>query len=555
MPQQLRRSDRFHDRQAGIEAARVKQLRLDERAGCDHAVKSRIDRREKRLARGLDDKARVEAFNQSHPRSPLNFGQRRSASLEHFPGPDVALAIARRETRHRRIENENFAPKRLGADFLKTRSRSGPHLGRNRRRFGETGFECAKIKTGAADDNCGFLPLMNVCNRGGGGARPFACGISDRAVDIPVKMMPCRRRVGRRRARRQDIQVLIDLHRIGIDDFAVDFPGKNQRRRRLAARRRACNKDRPFFRLIRHLMSVTAITLVCNPETEALGDDIVDEAAQRLLDFSDGADLMRRTLAENVAEDFLIERPVDRKTAESLLSDAIADAPVDIIVQPAAHRRKRLLIADMDSTIIGQECIDELAEFAGLKREISAITERAMRGELAFEAALIERVSMLKGLAESVLEEAFRTRITLNPGARTLVQTMNRRGATTVLVSGGFTYFVERIAGAAGFRRFQANELRIEAGTLTGEVKMPILGRQAKETALRDIAAELSISPNETLAVGDGANDLDMIGAAGLGVAFRAKPKVAEAADASIRHGDLTALLYAQGYLQSEFSA
>lgn len=302
-------------------------------------------------------------------------------------------------------------------------------------------------------------------------------------------------------------------------------------------------------------MSVTAITLVCNPETEALSDDIVDEVAQRLLDFSGGADLMRRTLAENVAEDFLIERPVDHMAAERLLSDAIGDAPVDIIVQPAAHRRKRLLIADMDSTIIGQECIDELADFAGLKREISAITERAMRGELDFEAALKARVAMLKGLREGVLEEAFNQRITLNSGAAQLVQTMNERGATTVLVSGGFTYFVERIAGAAGFQRFQANELLIESGALTGMVKMPILGRQAKETALRSIAVELSIPLEETLAVGDGANDLDMIAAAGLGIAFRAKPKVSEAADASIRHSDLTALLYAQGFLQNEFAA
>jgi phosphoserine phosphatase len=300
-------------------------------------------------------------------------------------------------------------------------------------------------------------------------------------------------------------------------------------------------------------MSVTAITLVCNPETEALGDDLIDDAINRLLELGDGAEIMRRTLAEGVAEDFVVAGELRRRDVEDALFDVIAAAPVDIIVQPAAHRRKRLLIADMDSTIIGQECIDELADFAGLKAEISAITERAMRGELDFEAALKTRVAMLKGLADSTLDEAFRTRIKLNPGAMTLVQTMNKFGATTVLVSGGFTYFVERVSAITGFSRFQANELLLSGGMLTGAVKLPILGRQAKEAALRAIAAEMSAPLEETLAVGDGANDLDMIGAAGLGVAYRAKPKVAAAADASIVHGDLTALLYAQGIARSEF--
>ncbi len=300
-------------------------------------------------------------------------------------------------------------------------------------------------------------------------------------------------------------------------------------------------------------MSVTAITLVCNPETEALDDDLIDEAMHRLLESAGDGEVMRRTLADGVAEDFLVDEEMPRAAAETALSDLICDGPIDLIVQPAAQRRKRLLVADMDSTIIGQECIDELADFAGLKSEISAITERAMRGELDFDAALIERVGMLKGLSESVLDECFRSRITLNPGARTLVETMNRMGATTVLVSGGFTFFVERIAGLAGFQHHQANELLTEGGALTGKVKMPILGREAKEAALRQFANAGSIPLNETLAVGDGANDLDMIAAAGLGVAFHAKPKVAAAADASIMHADLTALLYAQGIARDEF--
>jgi phosphoserine phosphatase len=292
-------------------------------------------------------------------------------------------------------------------------------------------------------------------------------------------------------------------------------------------------------------MADTAITLVCNPDDAILDEDLRDAAADALLEAF--GEVRRRTLAEDVAEDFLIAVNAGRSEVEAALRPVLGEAGVDIIVQPAEGREKRLLIADMDSTIIGQECIDELADFAGLKAEISAITERAMRGELDFETALQTRVGMLKGLSESVLEDCFRSRITLNPGAKTLVETMNARGAATVLVSGGFTFFVERVAKLAGFRHFRANELLIAGGRLTGAVRRPILGREAKEAALRQHAADLGVPLSATLAVGDGANDLDMIAAAGLGIAFRAKPKVAAAADASIRHADLTALLYAQG--------
>jgi phosphoserine phosphatase len=300
-------------------------------------------------------------------------------------------------------------------------------------------------------------------------------------------------------------------------------------------------------------MPVTAITLVCNPETEALDDDIVEEAMHRLLEAFDG-EVMRRTLADGEAEDILVEGDASRREIERILAGLLVERPVDLVVQPAQFRRKKLLIADMDSTIIGQECIDELADFAGCKTEISAITERAMRGEIDFEAALKERVGMLAGLSESVLDECFQERIRLNPGATALVRTMNASGATTVLVSGGFTFFVERVAKLAGFAHFLANELLIEGDALSGRVREPILGREAKEAALRSFAAASHTPLQETVAVGDGANDLDMIAAAGLGVAYRAKPKVAEAADASIRHGDLTALLYAQGYARDDFA-
>ena len=234
--------------------------------------------------------------------------------------------------------------------------------------------------------------------------------------------------------------------------------------------------------------------------------------------------------------------------------DALGDAPVDLCVQPALHRKKRLLIADMDSTIIGCECLDELADFAGVKAEVSAITERAMRGEIGFEGALRERVGMLKGLPLAALQQCYDERVRLNAGARTLVTTMAAHGARCLLVSGGFEFFTSRVAKAAGFHADRANSLIEAGGALTGAVGEPILGREAKLAALNAEVAALGLDPAETLAVGDGANDLAMIGAAGLGVAYRAKPLVAAEADARVDHADLTALLYFQGYRVEQFS-
>ncbi|MBA3068368.1 MAG: phosphoserine phosphatase SerB [Hyphomonas sp.] len=231
-----------------------------------------------------------------------------------------------------------------------------------------------------------------------------------------------------------------------------------------------------------------------------------------------------------------------------------ADLEADIAVMPRARfGRKRLLISDMDSTIIGQECIDELADAVGLKAKISGITERAMRGELDFESALTERVAMLRGLPLGELERTLSERLTLNPGARTLVATMKAHGAKTVLVSGGFTFFTSRIAALAGFEAQQGNTLVDDGAALTGEVGQPILGRAAKRDALESFAEAGGFSPSDALALGDGANDLDMIKAAGLGVAYHAKPVVAAEAHAAIRHTDLTAALFFQGYTAADF--
>lgn len=232
----------------------------------------------------------------------------------------------------------------------------------------------------------------------------------------------------------------------------------------------------------------------------------------------------------------------------------LADEPVDVNVVAAGNRRKKLLIADMDSTMIPVECIDELADFAGVKDLVANITERAMRGELDFEAAINERVGLLTDLPEAALEQCYAERIFLNPGAKTLVETMNRLGAMTALVSGGFLFFTSRVAAEAGFQMNRANTLLSENGKLTGKVGMPILGQQAKLETLNALCQSGGHTPADVLAVGDGANDRSMVEAAGLGVAYYAKPALAEIADATLVYSDLTALLALQGVSESEYA-
>jgi len=251
----------------------------------------------------------------------------------------------------------------------------------------------------------------------------------------------------------------------------------------------------------------------------------------------------------------LAEPSEDVGPLKQRIDDALAALPVDVNLVPddGGHRHKKLLVADMESTIIEQECLDELADYIGLRPQIASITERAMRGELEFEAAIKERVGLLKGLNAGVLDDLYRMRVTLMPGAQTLIATMHANGAYCALVSGGFGFFTEKVAARVGFDSEQANRLEIADGKIAGTVAEPILGREAKRAALERLTRERGLTPADTLAVGDGANDLSMIAAAGLGVAYRAKPKVAAAAAASIRHGDLTALLYLQGYHWDEF--
>ncbi|MEE7438700.1 phosphoserine phosphatase SerB [Methylobacterium oryzae] len=290
--------------------------------------------------------------------------------------------------------------------------------------------------------------------------------------------------------------------------------------------------------------------LIANPDRPSITDAVLAETRAVLR-----TEHQPRILHGEVAAELLV--PGEPAAAASLtdrLRTALAGEPIDLAVLPAdAHRRKRLFLADMDSTMIEQECIDELAGTLGLKDHVAAITERAMRGEIAFEPALRERVALLKDIPVGAVDGLIAEHLTLTPGGGTLVRTMRAHGAHTCLVSGGFTLFTGPIAARIGFDEHRSNVLGVADGRLTGLVEDPIVGKAEKRATLIALRGQLGLGAAETLAVGDGANDLDMLGEAGLGVAFRAKPAVAAAARVRVEHGDLTALLYLQGYAAAEF--
>jgi phosphoserine phosphatase len=290
-------------------------------------------------------------------------------------------------------------------------------------------------------------------------------------------------------------------------------------------------------------------TLVSHPDAPVVSRPLATMAAAAV-----GASAIS-WLADGIACDLVLPHGIDEAEATETLRGALSGAPVDVVVQEQAGRRKKILVADMDSTMIDQECIDELADEIGLKDHVAAITARSMNGEIEFEPALRERVALLRDLDRGVVDRIIASRLTLASGARTLVQTMRTAGAWTTLVSGGFDVFTRRIAAMLGFHEDRANRLLIAGGRLTGEVAEPILGRAAKAEALVEVAAKLGLAPADAIAVGDGANDLDMLRLAGTGVAMHARPAVAVQSKVRIDHGDLTALLYLQGFHRSEFSA
>ncbi len=293
-------------------------------------------------------------------------------------------------------------------------------------------------------------------------------------------------------------------------------------------------------------------TLLADPATRLLGERHLRRAAAVL----PGA-APPNWLAAGAAADipFAPAGALDLRLCGEAVREALGGEPVDVVVQPAAGRRKHLLVADMDSTLIHQECIDELAAAVGLRERVAALTERSMRGEIAFEPALHERVALLRGIAFETAVRIFHERITLMPGGRALVATMRAHGAMTAIASGGFTLFTGLVAAALGFEAHHANALVVADGRLAGAVEEPILGRDAKAGILRRLRDERGLAPADTMAVGDGANDLAMLAEAGIGVAFRAKPAVAAAAAARVDHADLSALLYLQGYREADLVA
>lgn len=288
-------------------------------------------------------------------------------------------------------------------------------------------------------------------------------------------------------------------------------------------------------------------TLIANPVDPVLTPALAEKASQSV-----NASAIY-WLADNIALDMPLKQGISQEEAYQTLLESLDGEPIDVVVQKVEKRRKKLLLADMDSTMIEQECIDELAEEAGLRDHVSDITKRAMNGEIAFEPALRERVALLKGLSLTIIDKVINERISLMAGGRELIQTMRANGAYTALVSGGFTLFTSVIGEKIGFNEHNSNELLHDGENLTGIVQEPILGKQAKLDKLLEICNRLSISPLEAMAVGDGANDLAMLQAAGSGVALHAKPVVAEAASMRIDYSDLTALLYIQGYRKADF--
>ncbi|NOZ65025.1 MAG: phosphoserine phosphatase SerB [Alphaproteobacteria bacterium] len=289
------------------------------------------------------------------------------------------------------------------------------------------------------------------------------------------------------------------------------------------------------------------LTLISNPAAPTLTDDIVSTYVARL----DGVTAVS-WLSEGVAVDIFFDGDLDK--ARRGLSPDLSGENFDFGFQQTNQRVKKLLVADMDSTIIQCECIDELADFVGMKEKVSAITEAAMQGHLDFEQALRERVALLANMDAGLLEEVYQARVKLMPGAVALIKTMNANGANTVLVSGGFTFFTSRVAAVTGFQVNRGNTLEIKDGKLTGHVLPPIVDSTTKLDSLNEFKNKAGLSDHEIMAIGDGANDIPMIRAAGLGIAYHAKPAAAKAANIALNHADLTALLYLQGYSDKDFT-
>ena len=451
-----------------------------------------------------------------------------------LPGPDQPLRVAFIQACSGLGIVLGETPAELGAaQRAMQRHRLVADCGWDVGHLGEPREQRAQVEPGAADDDRHPAGFARGGDLGLGEAPPprdrAALGRVEHAVK-PVRRGSFGGQVG---PCGQDAQIAIDLQRVGVDDRAAIGRRQFEREAGFAARRRAGDDDKGDFglRLVMTLIAgaggAEALSGIAAAIAGAIG--------------AAGPDW----LAPGAACDLVFDG--DAASADKAARTRIGPAPIDCLVQPLAGRRKQVLVADMESTVIENEMLDELADFVGLRAQVAEITRRAMNGELDFTAALAERVALLKGLPVSVLDEAY-GRVRVIPGAAALVATMRAAGADTALVSGGFGVFAERVAARLGFGRVVCNHLDLAGGHIAGTVAAPLVTAETKRQTLLDIAAARGISLAETLAVGDGANDLPMLLAAGLGIAFRAKPSVAAAARWRVEHADLTALLYGQGY-------
>lgn len=471
----------------------------------------------------------------------LPVGERFAGGNQYFQRADIALHVAFLQAH---AHDGVFFLQCRSAFFLPHGKRLHPHFIGDIGNGGEAFHQRLYIKAGAAGDDGqfflrqGFIDCV-FCQR-----EPFRYGTFFARWDDAVKGMRGGGFLFRHRPCGQDAQFLIYLHRIGIDDDAVVFLRYIDGLRRFTA----CGRATYNYYGSAHMKSV--LTLIAASDKEKLTPPLIQAIAGELIQ-AGGLIIATDWLAEDIACDIIFSR-IENALADKLAAKAVEGRAIDHVAQSTEDRQKKLLICDMDSTMITVECIDEIADFAGVKKQVSEITERAMRGEIDFPGALRERVGLLKGLPESVLKQVYDERIKYMPGGRELVKTMRMHGAYAILVSGGFDYFTAKVQSALGFNANSANRLEIEAGRLTGRVIEPILDKQAKLHTLMTVSSEKGIGLSHTLAVGDGANDLPMITAAGLGVAYHAKPLVQQSARARINYCDLKALLYIQGYKQNE---
>jgi phosphoserine phosphatase len=541
-------ADRLHDRKGWVQSQRTQGLDLLDSASVEHCCKAPGDPVAQDVAIRVEHHAlyrpgtqRTEWLlvlkaRQGPPRGPLD-GQ----------GPYHPLRISDLEARGRLrvlgpqqrhalwlVQNLNL--------LLNLKSQRLRNLGH----IGESVCQRIEVKSCAADKN-NLAQRIELRQRGFNCAQPFTGRKASRRWGRAVEPMLCNSLVLRTGTRRHYAQSVVNLHGISVDDDAVAALRPRKRQRRLAAGSRTRYQHCAPLACHQTLPKVTAtmpvLSLIANP-----ADPELDAALAQAIVAQTGGEL--NWLNHGVACD--IHEPTAPQALD-LARDIIGSKRVDANLVPTDGRRKQLLVADMDSTMIEQECIDELAAALGLKAQVAEITDKAMRGELDFAEALDTRVALLKGLERSQIEEIRRGAITLAPGGRALVQTMKAYGAFTSLVSGGFTFFADYFARRIGFDEAIANVLEFDGERLTGTVTKPIVDKNTKRTRLLDLAHERGLNQIQTLAVGDGANDLDMIGVAGFGVALHAKPAVAAAAGLRIDHGDLTALLYLQGYAEDDF--